>query len=196
MRKKELKLVVELYKTYYKQITNNHSFRMHMSDNRATMVYNFINNFLDLTKSNFVQEDALKKFMEFQFNYWYKRNAKYGAGTSIQLEWIIGKKAIKRWEEADKKYISWIIRKNLKKDHKIVVKKKDNQYDSVALNISIVEEFEKERFFNTVKGYWNCIINTTMYNHKSEFCMQCNKSSKCKDNLKSKFPKIYKKRGY
>jgi len=196
MRKKEFKIVVELYKTYYKQITKNEGFRLYMSDSRAKMIDNFLDNFYELTQSTFLQEDALKKFMEFQFNYWYKRNAKYGAGTSIQLEWIIGKKAIVRWEKANPKYISWIIRKNLKTDHNIVVKKADNSYSQMVVKISDVEENEKERFHNTVKGFWNCMINTTMYNHKSSFCLSCDKSMDCKENLQKKFPKIYKKRGY
>lgn len=195
MKRKEFRLVVDLFKIYYKKVSKKDNFKLFMSDNRAKMIENFIQSFKSITKSKILQEEYLSKYFDYQFNYWYKRDAKYGQGTSIQLEWIIGKKAIKRWEEVDKKYLTWIISKNLKKDHKILIKKKQNK-DYIVTELNEVDELEKQRSFNTVKGFWNCLINTTLYNHKSIHCMECNKSSKCKDLLEKKHPLIFKKRGY
>jgi hypothetical protein len=194
MNKKEFRIVVDLFKLYYKQITGNGNFKLYMSDARAKTIYNFISDFKSITKSKILQKEFLEKFFDYQFNYWYKKDAKYGQGTSIQLEWIIGKKAIKRWVEQDKKHLDWIIRKNLKKDHKIIKQKENKDYLVTELNYA--DEKEKKRAHNSIKGFWNCLINTTMYNHKSELCMVCKKSMECKQLLKKKYPQIYKKRGY
>jgi hypothetical protein len=118
MRNKEVKLVVEKFKYHYKAITNDESFRLNMTENRLTMTLNFIKEMKNFTNSPLLGEDYVKSFMEFQFNYWFEHEGKYGRGTSVQLEWIIGKKALKRWFERSEKFkraTNKIVRKNLKK---------------------------------------------------------------------------------
>lgn len=198
---KDLRLVVDLYKYYTIQITKNKSYKFKMTPTRNTMILNFIELFKSITNSDFVAEDNLKKFMEYQFNYWYKHDAKYGKGTSIQIEWIIGSKAIERWNsrtEKQKKKTDFIIRKNLKKDVKFEERdsQSSNEYKKILLEVSDHEEKEKARFHNTSKGFGYCLISTSLYNHKSKYCGTCNKSSECKKYLEDNYNKVYKLRGY
>jgi hypothetical protein len=198
---KDLRLVVDLYKYHIIQITKNASYKFKMTPTRNQMILNFIELFKSMTNSDFVAEDNLRKFMEYQFNYWYKHDAKYGKGTSIQIEWIIGSKAIERWKsrtDKQKKKTDFIIRKNLKKDVKFseVDKTASDDYKRILLKVRDSEENEKARFYNTSKGFSYCLISTSLYNHKSKYCSLCNKSSECKKYLEENFNKVYKVRGY
>ena len=198
---KDLRLVVDLYKYHIVQITKNKSYKFKMTPNRNQMILNFIQIFKKITDANFIAEDNLRKFMEYQFNYWYKHDAKYGKGTSIQIEWIIGSKAIERWNsrtDKQKKKTDFIIRKNLKKDIKFneVDKTASDDYKRILLDVRDSEEIEKKRFHNTSKGFAYCLISTSLYNHKSKYCSLCDKSSECKLFLKENFIKVYKIRGY
>jgi hypothetical protein len=200
MRNKEVKLVVEKFKYHYKAITNDESFRLNMTENRLTMTLNFIKEMKNFTNSPLLGEDYVKSFMEFQFNYWFEHEGKYGRGTSVQLEWIIGKKALKRWFERSEKFkraTNKIVRKNLKKKVKFKLDGVRNEgWGKTMLELREVDEFEKGMFFNTAKGFVNCTLNTTLYHHKSKFCMECKYKDKCKEQLKEQFPIVSKLRGY
>lgn len=200
MRNKEVKLVVEKFKYHYKAITNDESFRLNMTENRLTMTLNFIKEMKNFTNSPLLGEDYVKSFMEFQFNYWFEHEGKYGRGTSVQLEWIIGKKALKRWFERSEKFkraTNKIVRKNLKKKVKFKLDGVRNEgWSKTMLELREVDEFEKGMFFNTAKGFVNCTLNTTLYHHKSKFCMECKYKNKCKEQLKEQFPIVSKLRGY
>lgn len=200
MRNKEVKLVVEKFKYHYKAITGDESFRLNMTETRLTMTLNFIKEIKNFTNSPLLGEDYVKSFMEFQFNYWFEHEGKYGRGTSVQLEWIIGKKALKRWFDRSEKFkraTNKIVRKNLKKKVKFKLDGVRNEgWSKTMTELRPIEEFEKEMFFNTAKGFVNCTLNTTLYHHKSKFCMSCKYKDKCRVELKEQFPIVFKLRGY
>jgi len=200
MRNKDLRLLVDVFKYYYIAITKNEGYRFNMTDSRKKMMLDFIQDFKTHTNSTIIQEDYLRKFVEYQFNYWYAQDTKYGKGTGIQPEWILGTKAWKRWlsrTEKQKAKTDFIIRKGLKKDVKL---KKVKKYNKGAgkhfLNLNDAEEIEKELFYNTAKGFVNCMVNTTLYNHKSTKCAMCKYSTKCKKELRLTYPSVNKLRGY
>ena len=200
MRNKELRLVVDTFNYYYKSITKNESYRFKMSDNRKVLIENFIARFKAESSSMILQKDHLNLFMEFQFNYWYRKDAKYGKGTSIQVEWIIGNKAFKRWNdrtEKQKRATPYLVRKKLKSEVKLKKRTKDNEgWLKSFLEIKSWEEQEKEMFHDTFKGLTNCLINTTLYYHKSTWCSKCKNKMKCKAELRESHPIVYSKRGY
>lgn len=195
MKKSELRLIVNLFKYYYSSVFNVKNYRFAITDSKEKTIENFIAQIKELSNTKTLQEDYLRQYFEFQFNHWYRYDSKSSV-KSVQIEWIVGKKAIARWEKVDKKIISFVVQKNLKTDVNLRSRLKKENWDSLLLNLNPVEESEKERFFGTVKGYYNCLIGTTLYNHKSPLCMQCFKSKDCRKELKIQFPKIYKKRGY
>lgn len=195
--RKELRLVVDTYKFYYEKVSKIENYIFKMTDSRAVMIENFINEFKNFNQTPLLQEVALKKFFEFQFNHWYKRDAKFGKGVSIQIEWIIGKQAVERWIKVNKKHVTFVIRKNLKTDNDLRDKnlKKEN-WNELLINTNNSEEFNKAKFLNEKIGLENCLLTTNLYNHKSSNCMICNFSNNCKENLKILYPKINKIRGY
>ncbi len=196
MKKSELRLIVNLFKLYYSSVFKTKNFRFAITDSKEKTIEGFVVSIKKITKSPILQEDYLKQYFEFQFNHWYKHTVVSKSVKNIQIEWIVGKKAIDRWNRSDRALSSFIVRKNFKTDIDVREKIKKEDYNNILLNLNNIEENEKERFHNTVKGHYNCIINTTLYNHKSLNCLNCSKRTDCKKLLKSEFPKIFKKRGY
>ena len=200
MRNKEVRLVVNKFKYHYKAITGNEAFRMNMTETRLTMTKSFISKVKDFNNTTILGEDYLRSYMEFQFNYWFEHDAKYGKGTSIQLEWIIGNKAWKRWigrSEKYKKATSHFVRKNLKRKIKFKIDGVRNKgWGDSMKRVNDIEEFEKSMFYNSAKGFINCTLNTTMYNHKSIKCVTCKYKEKCQVQLKEQLPSVYSLRGY
>lgn len=211
MRNKDLKLVVDLFKFYIVQITKDESYRTRLTDNKEKVILDFIEEIKKETNSTFLSEEYCRTFVEYQFNVKYKSSGQFGrsykngvGAKSIQIEWIFGKAAIKRWRDRTDKQkakTDYIIRKGLKKEVEIkefkreVNKERDELVEHLQ-NVNDIEEFEKERFLNSTKGFVNCQINTTLYNHKSTSCSVCKYSVKCKALLKSYFSKVYKARNY
>lgn len=150
------------------------------------------NNFIDFYKER-VDKNFLKIFIEFQMQSWfndYEKDYKH----SIRFNWVIGKNAIARWEKNDIKTNNFIVKSSLKRRYKINKEEKKNL--SFLISTRKIEERFKKEFFNSLKGFLWCKANTTLFNHKSEFCVVCNFSSQCKEMLKENFFKIYKIRGY
>lgn len=202
MRNKDLRTVVDSFKFFYISVTKKENYIFKMTENKKKVVLNFIGTFLSHYNTELVQKDILNEYMTFQFNYWYKQDAKYGQGVSIQLEWIIGSKAWERWlnleTNLNQKIKSKIqIKKGLKRDidFKIIQNRNVGMLDYL-IEVNEIEEHEKGMFFNTSKGFQNCTNNTSLYNHKSKFCISCKFKQKCKENLKEIYKHIYKKRGY
>lgn len=195
--RKDLRLVVDTYKFYYEKVSKVNNFVFKMTDTRAVMITNFIKDFKELNKTNILQEVALKRFFDFQFNHWYRRDGKFGKGISIQIEWIIGKQAVERWKNVNKKHIDFVVRKNLKADNDFKDKniKKEN-WDNILINPQLYEESLKARNLNKNFGMESCMLVTNMYNHKSSNCKVCKFASECKNMLEVLYPKIYKIRGY
>jgi hypothetical protein len=161
------------------------------------MIDNFVNEFKNFNQTPILQETSLKKFFDFQFNHWYKRDGKFGKGVSIQIEWIIGKQAVERYKSVNKKHMSFIVRKNLKADNDFTTTdvKKEN-WNELLININQTEEFNKAKFINKSIGFENCLLTTNLYNHRSSNCLVCKFSTDCKKKLKILYPKIHKIRGY
>lgn len=193
--RKEIKLVVDLFIKYYSSLFKLNDYRFKMTDSRATTIKNFITKIKELTKSDMLHERYMEQYFEHQFNHWYDYESKSDVGR-IQIEWIIGNKALERWKKSDPIISAFVVRKNFKTDVDIKSKLEKENWNNILLNTNEIEESEKERFHNTVKGFHYCLATTTLYNHKSEFCITCKKSTECKIQLKKIFPKIHKKRGY
>jgi len=129
MRNKDLKLVVDLFKFYIIQITKDESYRTKLTDNKEKVILNFIEEIKKETNATFLSEEYCRTFVEYQFNVKYKASGQFGrsykngvGAKAIQIEWIFGKAALKRWRdrtEKQKAKTGYIIRKGLKKEVEI-----------------------------------------------------------------------------
>lgn len=115
----------------------------------------------------------------------------------IVLTYIISKHAFERWLSRNKDFDFTIRTSPFLKMYKINLLEITNvlgKSEKDGLNRS--EEHEKERFHNTLKGLTQCVLTTTLYNHRSKLCVTCNNKDDCKKLLENNYPELYKEREY
>lgn len=193
----DFRMVIDTFKFYYKSINKSENFTVKMTDSRVKFINNFIQLFKEKTNSQFLQKDILNQFVEWNFNHFVEKGTYNRFGSkSIQIEWIYGKTAFERWAKLNPKYFNFIMNKNIRKkvDYKVDIKKEN--WDNIIVQINELEENDKERFFGEDECFDNCYLFTSLYNHKSHFCMKCDLKIKCKETLKEENINLYKKRGY
>jgi hypothetical protein len=197
-----------IFQEYYRQVTLNHDyvFELDETGRREKVIHKFLD-YVDKKYSlSSTGLDFLINFIESGFNlYFDATHLKYGV-KSIQIEWIIGSKAIERYEKirhVDNKYFRK--RRKIRQDIRLRITDKfkattiaSQKAMSELLTSGNVEfyEAEKQRYYNTGEGLAWCMINTTLYNHKSALCAACTNRNKCKQILLENYPNLYRKRGY
>lgn len=189
---KERKLYKFAVDTFIKVISQIQRQKFHYQcDDRDVSAWD---NFVESRKVN---EDIVRNVVEFGVQYYFC--SEYNTQRqkeSIRFSWIFGKKPIERWLKNDVKTNNYIIRKTLKKQYKINTVKRNNQISKIVLSLRKIEEKYKAEFFNTKRGFQWCIANTSLYHHKSTYCLTCEFKQECKEILKRNYNNIYKLRGY
>lgn len=142
-----------------------------------------------------VDKEYLRKFIEYGVQSWFNDSVKNDV-SRIRFTWIFGANAIKRWNANSVSTNVRITRNCLKKKHKINLTKVNSNLSSVFNTVRLSEEKQKAECFNSKRGLDWCIANTTLFFHKSSYCIICNFRTECKEILKQQYKKIYKLRGY
>lgn len=178
-----------------------------------TSLYNFAS-FLKKTHIEYLNIDWLFEYFNYQFTYWdFIKNQKIKENPNylINLHWIVGQKALKRYLSKTKKdtyfynsvfFPKYEIRKqdlinylNLKK---FIIEKEDTILEEdkiVVINpLNEKEEFLKKKRYNTDEGFFICLNFTTLFKFNSNLCLGCIFKQKCKSVLKQKYPNLYQKR--
>ena len=185
--------VVDFYTYFYKKRFNSLNYKYKPSEKAEKT----INSFIKLVDKHYnlklVGKNFLWDFFLYGFNYW--RDAKLQAfHGQFRIELIIGKKAFDRWYQ------------NERDDHWVVEKseiirlygfiKSDLIKPEKIIYTGEHEIIIKKLHYNTQLGFFHCLNNTTLYNHKHTCCITCNFKNDCKKLLKENLPQIYKLRGY
>ena len=185
--------IIDLYELFYKEFTGNKSFRLDLNRNKQEVkIDNFIKNIGKYYNINSIGIDFLVRYFLFQFYYWKDKNT----NRKIQIEWVIGKKALERFlrNGFNEKFEFFIHKENDIDFSEIYHKFAVTKYQPDFNEESERERMEKKRFFNTEAGLVNCLENTSLYNPKSDICNQCNFVGDCKELLKQNYYKLYKAR--
>jgi len=205
--------IVISFEEYTKSVTLDQDFSIRITKSTKSMISNFINwvdeyHTIKGNKSglNHVSYEFIVKYFDFQYSYWIwkynedpSRYSRYGF-KSIQINWIIGKTGIKRFEKNSKK-VEFLRSKREIRGTGDDLLKRFKEFDSSNLKAikktflsgtNENEEFEKGLFYNTNEGLINCISETTLYNPKSKLCELCNIRMRCKEILKTNIPNLYK----
>jgi len=136
-------------------------------------------------------------YFVYQYDYWISKETKKNKGVK-PIAWIIGIKAFKRFTGRRKDF-SWYHANKAAVSRGVHV---DDIFKEEVINSSLVlrysEEVEKQLFHNVLgdDGLINCSQNTSMYNHRSKWCITCKHKVDCKKLLDDNYPEIYIKRGY
>jgi hypothetical protein len=191
--------VIKIYEEFYRQATLRQYFEFKHHPMERKQIISFTKWF----KKEYKEQKSIEvliQYFEFQFSHYAGIQTKYGK-NSIILSWLIGVKARKRWIDRDKTK-HWLVKFRLKdvdmklhkafKDERLLEKIIKNQ--KIFSQLNSYEEKEKQRFYNTLKGFIYCMTTTTLFNPLSQFCNGCTNQNVCKTTLENHLPKIYKLR--
>lgn len=154
------------------------------------------NLFVEYYKDVNIGKDFVKSYVQYGIQSWFNPDMDELHKRNCRFSWIFGTRAIERYNKLGHETNVRMVRKYLKKEFDVEIKKKIGELKSVFLTVRKSEESFKSEFFNTKKALKWCIANTSLYYHKSSFCASCIFKSECKEVLKLNYPKIYKVRGY
>lgn len=185
--------IVDLYELFYKKFTGKKRFKLDLKrKNQEKTIDNFINKLDQNYSIASIGIDFLVRYFLFQFYYWKGKDIK----RNIQIEWIIGKKALERFKvNGFNEKFEYFINKENTIDFSPVYHKFAQQYYQPNFNEeSKKERAEKLRFFNTQDGLANCLENTSLYNPDSDICIECKFKEDCKELLRENYYKLYKMR--
>lgn len=183
--------IVDLYELFYRKFTGKKKFKLDLNKKKQEKI---IDNFISKLDENYsiasIGIDFLVRYFLFQFYYWKNKNIK----RNIQIEWVIGKKALDRflYNGFNEKFEYFINKENTIDFSPIYHKFAKQNYQPNFNEESKRERVEKLRFFNTEKGLVNCLENTSLYNPDSDLCIQCKFQEDCKKLLKENYFKLYK----
>lgn len=172
---------ITLYQYFSCKIMRNSSFVFYPTQKQEKQ----IDNFLDLLHKKYGKHsfsfDKLYEYFLYQFNYWHDKDTRFGRGN-IMFDWVIGKKAFERYEEAIENksiyYSTDILDKYfISKDD--VVEIVDFENKPTIFNL---EEVERQRYLNSDYGLFHCLSLTSGYTEKSEFCKICSNKFECQLN--------------
>lgn len=195
MNAKEKKLYresVDLFIEILESITKKkHNYRCNDSDVKA---FQF---FCDSFDTNIIGMSFIKKYLEYQFQSWFNTGMDKDYSRTVRFSWMFGQKAVKRWHVFSPETNAKIVSGHIKKLGIYRAKeRRETKIPELILKVRSVEEHFKREYHNTKRGFAWCIANTTLYNHKSSFCVRCTFKNDCKRVLKEQYPKVYVKRGY
>jgi len=176
---------------YYKIYRKNFDLDLSIGKQRQ-----MVESFCKLLAQQFPHGDVGNEFLISYFCWaffsWKDRITK----RPISLGWIIGKKMFAKWKEKNEG-IDYHMHKWLKENDIILDNLRADLHEDEVLieRLDQAEELEKLRFHGEARLY-NCLMHTTLYNHRSINCIGCENRSVCKGLLAKQYPNIFKKRGY
>lgn len=185
--------LIELYNKYYNATVMNADYIFNPTHNELVTADKFLSYF-EKKYNNSFSEKSLVWYLEFQFGYWIDKNTAFGVGV-IMFNWIVGKKAIERWE--DRKNNGIFYRSRFRNLFKVDIKttetkvKTERVTNHLFTELSSHEEFEKTKFYNKPEGLMWCINLTTLYNEKSQHCLNCVNSIDCINVQRKLFNNVY-----
>lgn len=191
-------VICSLYEELFRQTSLNRNYKFIPNDRDRKIIISFIKWLYSKYHRSEIGVDFLTTYFEFQFSNYVGMKTKFN--KAIMLNWIVGNKAIQRWEERNPR-LKWVVKVKINKEFSLKLKeafKKENKSKTLnekelfIKNVNQNEEKSKKQFYNTLKGFLYCQAHTTLFNKKSELCCQCENRLLCKDMLKNELPKFYK----
>lgn len=184
--------IVTLYEFFYRKFYKQEFYKFSPSESAHKQIESFI----DLLDKKYhiesVGNNLITTYFIFQFDYWSKLDIT-AYNKQINLSYIIGPKAFKRWLDRDRDF-DWTIESV--EIGKLTITRGEIIKNIIDINETRIddlkhEEIEKQRFVNTDRQLVHCIENTTLYNPKSKSCLFCKEKAACKILLEERYPQIY-----
>lgn len=191
----EPEIIKELYEYFYfKTLYKPYTLDL-LRERNSKFVTNFLINLDKFVSLETVGVNLLIDYFSYSFAYYSSLDTQ----RDISLNWIIGKKMIKRF--FGEKTGGWDYHvDNFLREHQIskdeIRSKLVVQEEKSYLKVHPSEESEKSRVPDTEARIYNCLNYTTLFNHRSIICLTCHQKIFCRQILKKTNPDLYAKRGY
>jgi len=143
-------------------------------------------------------EDFTRRFILFQLQcrYGERPSVTRKALSRTRLAWLVSKAAIKSWEKVYSTSAARFVAKGLKSRFDVSTLKSETELPALLVRLIDREEKAKAAFYGANKGFAWCVVNTTLYHHRSPWCTTCKFKEQCKKLLGKNYPLVYKIRGY
>lgn len=186
--------MVKLFEHFYNKVYKD-NFKLDLDvNNQRQMVKNFVNLLTRQYTYDTIGVNFLIDVFAFGFSYYSSKILK----RKISLNWIVGKQLLKRFQErkdgTDYHTSNFLREYNINIDELRSSLIEDQPVDYLLLNK--IEEMNKGRLADSQARLYSCLINTTLYNHRSPICIICHQKRDCKNLLSSINQIAFKNRGY
>ena len=175
------KLVCKLFEYFFQKVTGYQNYIFKPTKGDLSLLDKFLDN-LD-TEYDGIQSLGTNFFFQyftFSFSHQIEMKKRGGQqfGKAIMFNWIIGDKSYKRWKNKAPEF--WFFYSDFLQKYKIVLKDIEPIVRVEENRVKQMKEIERRRFYNTDKGFMNCLLSGLRYSKNKE-CMFCNYKKKCKD---------------
>lgn len=186
--------IKQAYQMFVRKLWGRDTFVYEEEPKDEICIRNFIKTLIKEYGEESIGKNFIYDYFCFQTNYWINLNTRFG--KRIPVSWFLGKKAFERWKNNPEPdlYHAHQTANQLGIHIGLIYGEKKSLIKALVLNTA--EENEKNRFYNTDRGFLNCIESTTLYSHLSKACITCKFKNDCKELLRANFYKIWLKRGY
>lgn len=174
------KTVCHFFEYFFRKVTgyNNYNFKPTKNDLVT------LDKFLDVIDTDYegiqsIGYNFFYQYFTFSFSHQVEMKLKYSSqfGNAIMFNWIIGKKAYKRWKTKPKEF--WYFYKDFIQNYNISLKDLDKGVKIEETSLKLVQNRERERYYNTERGFLNCLSENLRYSN-NKFCMFCKYKRRCK----------------
>jgi hypothetical protein len=197
-------IFIQLFQQLYRKLGTNPKYKYNRTEKNDLVLTNLIKHIGKTIPLQSIGEDYITSYLTFSFSIakTMKLPPQFANRKNyIPFTWVIGKTSYNRFIKSSKQQ-KYVLTQKVKAQNKHIkiqlapVQTVSPQKLNFIVDLNQNEEYEKQRFKNSLKGYAWCADFTTLYNHKSSICLGCSYNQKCKQRLKENYNKIYTVRGY
>ena len=170
---KHISIIASIYSDVYRRTQGIVNFNLKLTDKNKKL----LNVFLDVLDKYYgldsIGENWIFDFTIFQFNIYRNSDSE----IPMQLSWIYGEKAFRRWEQKEESYAYW-------SDQfiaKFGIPRPQNEYENKS-GETFYSNMEKKRYYNTDLGFIHCNSLGLNTNSKNILCVMCKNQSMCYGN--------------
>ena len=200
-------LIFNFYQYFYSKKYGNSNYILSPSEKAIDKTNKFIILLDKKYNLHMIGGDFLTKYFLFQFSrvdgqifvrFATKKDGQIASEGKVQIYDVIGKAAFKYWLDRNIEFDYTLTQSPIITKYSLSLQAIKELYSIKPSleNIFEAEEIEKKRFYNTQRGFVNCIEKTSLFHHRSLNCAFCENKENCKKLLKVNYSKIYKNRGY
>jgi len=191
-------LIIRAFQYFYRRFHSKPNYKFEPKPAQISSIHNFIEDISKTISVYSIGEHYIFDYFCYQFENWLELDDfdinKRKTDIPVQLNWIIGGKALARWRDRSVESTYAARKKMVGLGYS--VSQLDHPVEIDWSGTTIYEEIQKEQHFGDENTLAYCIDRTSLINLKSDFCRKCNFQKECKEILRENNRKLYGFRGF